>query len=76
MNAKALAKADFNKDNNNSLNSKEVEAALRSMDLTNRQRAALWQMFGINWKKNPFENTADIRTAYEKAVEEKKKQKD
>ena len=76
LKAKALAKADFNKDNNNSLNSKEVEAALRSMDLTNRQRAALWQMFGINWKKNPFGNTADIRTAYEKAVEEKKKQKD
>lgn len=76
LKAKALAKADFNKDNNNSLNSKEVEAALRSMDLTNRQRAALWQMFGIKWKKNPFGNTADIRTAYEKAVEEKKKQKD
>lgn len=73
--ARKLAKEKYNEGSEN-LNSKEVAAALRSMDLTNAQRAALWQMFGIGWKKNPFGNTADIRTAYEKAKEEKKKQKE
>lgn len=69
LEARALAYASYNTDGNDSLKQDEVVAALNAMDLTKRQRAALWQLFGASWKKNPYGNTADIRDAYAAAKE-------
>lgn len=71
LEARALAKASYDADANGSLKQEEVVAALEAMDLTDRQRAALFQLFDSGWKKNPYGNTADIRDAYAAAKEDK-----
>ena len=57
----------YDADGNGKIKQDEVKAALNSTDYTNRQKAALFQLFGISWKTNPYGNTTSIRDAYEAA---------
>ena len=58
----------YDADQNGTISQKELRKALDSMkNLTQNQKAALYQLFDVGWKTNPYGNTKDIREAYQKA---------
>ena len=62
-----LVSEKYDTDGNGSFKQDEVKAALNSTNYSNKQKAAIFQLFGITWKKNPYGNTSSIRDAYQAA---------
>ena len=62
-----LVSEKYDTDGNGSFKQDEVKAALNSTNYSNKQKAAIFQLFGITWKKNPYGNTSSIRDAYQTA---------
>ena len=65
LDVKRLVIEEYDADGNGKIKMEEVKKALDSMELTDRQKAAIFQMFHMGWKNNPYGDASSIRDAYE-----------
>ena len=74
----AIKAADAANDGNGNYTQAEVEAALRGMDLTDEERATLWQLANKSWKaeKNPFRGASSAASGTEPSTSAQTTKKD